>query len=510
MDKYFAGIDLGSTNIKAALYKGETLTRIAYCSRPVEYFKQGSRVEFDGDAFIKSMLEMLKELGEKVPPGSISSVTLTGQAESLILLDKNYKPLRHAISWMDERSAAECEELSRQFTGDEIYRITGQKAVIPTWPATKIINLAQKEPECIANTAFFVLLKDYAAYKLSGILQADKSIATFSFYFDIYRGCYWEKMMNACAIKNEQLPPLAEPCTIIGPLNKALDLGDAYSQALLNIGTLDHFAGMIGSGNINPGILSESCGTVMAMAAMIRLPLSGTFRRGPDGPRFPSGKDTAALHYGPFPGTFVLLSVAENGGICLEWFRNNFLPNYSFDQINSEITKITGTSGNGLIFLPYLAGVNAPEFDRNTCGVFFGLHTETSLFDMAKAVMEGVAFLLDKNLAELRSTGLDFSHIICTGGAAKSDLWSQIKADISNCEILIPEDSETACRGAAIIGAVSTGFFANYDEAVKNCVSIKKRFFPRDNSAYQKKKTGFNVLYKAMLDTAAAMDENKI
>jgi len=492
IEDFFIGVDLGSTNIKAALYQGKTLTLVAFCSRPMEYFRRGTIVEFDADAVVGSVTEMLMELGSKAPAGSIRTITLTGQAESIILLDKNYKPVRQAISWMDERSAAECEELSGHVTAEEIYRVTGQKAVIPTWPATKILHLAKAEQEVLAKTAFFVLLKDYVAYKLSGVMAADKSIATFSFYFDIFRGCYWDKMLDLCGIKSEQLPPLVEPCTILGGLNPtALNLGGAFSEVRVNTGTLDHFAGMIGSGNIKPGVLSESCGTVMAMAAMIRLPLSG--------------KETAALHYGPFPGTMVLLPVAESGGVCLEWFKNNFLPDFSFAELDANIRKAGSGINKKLLFLPYLVGVNAPEFDREACGVFFGLRSDTGVFEMARAVMEGVAFLLEKNLVELRGSGLGFSHIVCTGGAAKSDPWSQIKADICGCEILIPEDSETACRGAAIIGAVSDGFFSGYDEAVKSCVKIKKTFSPENALAYQARKAGFDVLYKGMLDAARAM-----
>jgi len=164
MDGYYVGIDLGSTNIKAALYGGKMLSLVAYCSRPVEYFRRGNKVEFDSDVIISSILEMLRELGENLSSGSINAITLTGQGESLILLDENYKPLRQAISWMDERSSTECDELSQQFAAEEIYNVTGQKAIIPTWPATKIINLARTEPECFSKTAYFVLLKDYVAY----------------------------------------------------------------------------------------------------------------------------------------------------------------------------------------------------------------------------------------------------------------------------------------------------------------------------------------------------------
>ena len=504
MKNFHASLDLGSTNIKAALYAGESLSIAAGCSRPMEYFREGNRVEFDADSVIKTMFEMLCELGGKVPGGSIKTITLTGQAESLILLDKNFKPLRRAISWMDERSLTECGVLAQKFSAEEIYNVTGQKAIIPTWPATKIIHLFETEPECIAKTAFFVLLKDYVAWKLSGVFAADKSIATFSLYFDIFRGSYWEKMLDACGIRAAQLPLLIEPCTVMGSINPALNLGAAWSQARVNTGTLDHFAGMIGSGNIAPGALSESTGTVMAMAAM--LPLSGGDCAKPSS--F-SAKENAALHYGPFPRTLVLLPVAESGGICLELFRNNFLPGRSFEEINKGILEHADEKNNRLIFLPYLAGVNAPEYDRDACGIFYGLRSETNVYDMAKAVMEGVAMLLDRNLAAMRGTGLDFSRIICTGGAAKSDLWCRIKADVCGCEVLVPEDSETACRGAAIIGAVSCGDFCNYEEAVKNCVKIKKQFLPQDIAAYRDKKAGFEILYKAMLETAAAMTFGK-
>jgi xylulokinase len=490
-DDYFAAIDLGTTNIKAALYRGETLSLVASCSRPMEYFRQDKKVEFNCDDVIHKMMEMLWELGANAPPGSVKNITLTGQAESLVLLDGNYKPIRRAISWMDERSAAESTGFSEYFSPDEIYRVTGQKAVITTWPASKIVSISLDDEESFTKTAFYVLLKDYAVYKLTGILAADKSIATFSLYFDIFHGCYWKEMLNFCGIKPSQLPPLVEPCTIIGGLDPAIDIGAAYSQAQVNTGTLDHFAGMIGSGNIAPGALSESCGTVMVMASMIRLPISG--------------KETMALHYGPFPETMVFLQVAESGGICLEWFKNNFLPDLSFSELDDKVLK-TGKEKN-LLFLPYMAGVNAPEFDREACGVFFGLRAETGVFDMARAVMEGVAFLLNKNLDDMRNSGLDFSHLICTGGAAKSDLWSQIKADICNCEILIPEDSETACRGAAIIGAVTGGSFTNYEEAVKKCVKMKKQFVPKNCSIYKAKKAGFNALYKSMLNTISVLKE---
>jgi xylulokinase len=486
----FIGVDLGSTNVKAALYDGERLSCAAMCSRPVAYKREGVCVEFDADLLVDSVLDMLRELGNKGL--NIDMITLTGQAESLVLLGKNCRPLRPAISWMDERSAAECQELSGGFTSEEIYAVTGQKAVLPTWPATKILYLTKTEPETIAKTAKYIMIKDYLAFRLSGTMAADKSIATFTFYFDIRKGGYWQKMMDLCGIKSEQLPPLVEPCTILGPLDKSLNLGPGFAATKVNTGTLDHFAGMIGNGIVNPGAVSESTGTVLAMAALVKLPLMG--------------QESAALHYGPFPGTMVLLPVAESGGVCLEWFKNKFLPDIPFKKLDDLIMKRELRYSEKLLFLPYLVGTNAPEFASEACGVFFGLRSETDSLDMARSVMEGVALLLEKNLAEMRRSGLAFSHIVSSGGGAKSDLWSQIKADICGLEIRVPQVSEAACFGSAIICAVSGGMFTSYEEAAAACVTITKRFTPGNAALYGAKKAGFAALYEGMLKTAGCFN----
>ena len=142
----------------------------------------------------------------------------------------------------------------------------------------------------------------------------------------------------------------------------------------------DEAAGMIGTGNIAPGGITLSTGTVMALATMC-----GT----------PTPKSCGcAMHYGFLPDTYVMLPVMESGGACLDWFRRTCMNNLDYDTLNAELLKAPET---GLLFLPYLVGTNAPEFDREATGVFFGLRQEHTDVQMAKAVMEGVCFVLRKN-----------------------------------------------------------------------------------------------------------------
>ena len=482
---HYIGVDLGTTNIKAAIYTKE-MTLVDRQSFPVEYIRDGGFVEFDADLYVQNIMKLLASMMEanKVASDSIAQITFTGQAESLVVLDKNGKTMMNAISWMDERSVEECEVLSKDFNTAEIEAVTGQQAVLPTWPATKILWLKNNKPEIYAGAATYMLLKDFVVYKLTGVMQSDMSIATFSFYFDIYEKTYWQKMLGAIGISESQLPPLCEPCTVAGNLtaNAAAQM-KMTTSAKINVGTLDHFTGMVGTGNVRLGGMTLSTGTVMALTTMAAEPCP---------------KDSGiAMHYGFLPDTHIMLPVAESGGVSLEWFRRTCMGDIGYDKMNEELLK--RDLPNKLIFLPYLVGTNSPEFDTDAAGMFYGLRQENDIYDMACAVMEGVAFMLRKNCDHIQSKGTKISHIIATGGGAKSPVWCQLQADITGLPVVIPTEKEAACLGAALIGAVSDGVFAGYEDAAEKIVTFQQRYEPASHAKYEKKYEKFCALYEAML-----------
>lgn len=478
-------VDLGSTNIKTAVYN-ESLMLCGSSSTPVVYNRQGNRVEFDAEQYALDLLAMLEK---HVAEGILSAdepctISLTGQAETLIVLDKDGAPIRPAISWMDERSDEECEYIASKVDAATCYKVTGQMAVLPTWPATKILWLQKNEPETWNKAAHYVLLKDYVVYYLTGKLMADMSIATFSFYFDIYKKQYWQEMMDLCGIRAEQLPPLAEPCTVAGPLSATSAAKAGLNNALVNIGTLDHFAGMVGTGNIAPGGVSLSTGTVMALATMA----AGAVP-----------EDAGiAMHYGFLPDTHVMLPVAESGGVSLEWFKRSCLKTMGYNELNEELRQ--RELPNSVLFLPYLVGTNAPEFDRDACGVFAGLRAEHDAVDMAYAVMEGVSHLLRRNLESIQKAGTNVSRIVATGGGAKSAVWCQLQADVTGIPVSIPVEKEAACLGAAIIAAVGAGIYEDLNTACKQAVFFEKTYRPNKNEQLERKYRQFGALYQAALD----------
>ena len=118
---------------------------------------------------------------------------------------------------------------------------------------------------------------------------------------------------------------------------------------------------------------------------------------------------------------------------------------------------------------------------------------------MAHAVMEGVAFVLRKNCEAITAKGTKLTSIIATGGGAKSDIWCQLQADITGLPILIPEEKEAACLGAAMIAAVADGAVASL-EAVAKAIRMKKTFTPHYSGAMETKYRRFCALYEMSLE----------
>ena len=473
----YIGIDLGSTNIKAAVYNSD-MKLVDRRSVAVSYIRENGFVEFDAVSYTENLIKLLSDMLKDNKIDSVAEIAFTGQAESLVVLGEDDKPLMNAISWMDERSVDECQELSKSFTNEECESVTGQQVVLPTWPATKILWLKHNRPDIYDGAKTYMLLKDYVVFYLTGIKASDMSIATFSFYFDIYQKCYWKKMLDVIGITEDKLPRLVEPCTSVGNIRSDIcAILGLKSETKVNVGTLDHFAGMIGTGNMGEGKITLSTGTVMAMATFAKEPASEV--------------KGIAMHYGYLPDTHIMLPVAESGGVSLEWFKSNCMKDTTYDEMN-DVLKNRGE--NDLIFLPYIVGVNSPEFDSRATGVFWGLRQEHDAFDMAHAVMEGVAFLLKKNCEHIEKNGTDIKKIIATGGGSKSEIWCQLQADITGLEVLIPAEKEAACLGAAMIAAVSDGNFESFEKAAE-IVSFVKCYQPHKNSRFMRKYEMFNKLY---------------
>ncbi len=486
MTKYILTIDLGTTLIKFGLFNFEmSLVSKHQEEYGLTYYR--NFIEFDPEEYWGVIKKGVNSLIFKsgIDQKKILVISLSSQAETLILLDKNNKPLKNAISWLDNRSAEECDLLKENFDTDKCYKITGQPDIITTWPITKILWIKRHEEKIFERAYKILLLKDFIVYKLTGKFMSDYTIYNFSYYFNIIKKEYWKEILDFVGVRLSQLPELVEPGEMIGNIRSELIKEFNFnSDIALNIGALDQMAGMIGVGNINEGIVSETTGTVVAICTLLEKPVF-------TGLKIP-------CHYNAIKDTYILLPVCESGGVSLEWFKNNFFRGVDYGFIDERVYKVPEGSG-GLIFLPYIVGVNSPEYNPNAKGVFYGIGINHTRDHFARAVMEGIAFLIKKNIDYIEDNlNFKIKEVISLGGGSKSSVWNQIKADILDKEIKITNSSEAASLGAAMIAAVKLGIYKNVNEIADKVIKTKKVYKPAGHEAYEKSYELFNKIYKKL------------
>jgi xylulokinase len=139
-------------------------------------------VEVEAETYWNALKETLNNIlnRSKVNAEDISGISVSSQGENLIVVDKGGKTLRKAIVWLDNRSKKEASIIKEEFGVDNVYRITGQNDVIPTWPTTKILWLKKNEALIFQRAYKYLLLEDYIIYKLTGKFVTEYSIVSSS------------------------------------------------------------------------------------------------------------------------------------------------------------------------------------------------------------------------------------------------------------------------------------------------------------------------------------------
>jgi len=161
--EYILSVDLGTTAIKVAMVDADGRM---LCTSTQEYTlltPTTLAVELPVGTYWQAFKTGVAEVLEtgKVDPSKIRALGISAQGETLIFVDKQGKPLRNAIVWMDNRAQEEAEILGKEFPQDHSYKITGQVSIVPTWPASKVLWIRKNEPQLFAKTAKILLIEDY-------------------------------------------------------------------------------------------------------------------------------------------------------------------------------------------------------------------------------------------------------------------------------------------------------------------------------------------------------------
>jgi len=456
-------LDVGTTALKAAIFDAHGRLRATAACEYQPAKPRPDWMELDPEVYweaacrgIKSALDACRQDGV-----DIRAVGVTSQGETLIVLDGQGRPLRPAIVWLDTRSAAEAVELARVFDPAEVYRITGQQEMIPAWPATRIMWLRRHEPEIFARAAKYLLVGDYLVFRLTGRFISDRGLNPSTLYFDLNTGAWWPAMLEYLGLRAEQLPELSGPAAVAGAVHAAAARDTGLTAGIpVAPAPIDQVCGALGAGSINPGVITENTGAALALAATTLRPVLDPQRR-------------VGVYMHGVPGRYVLLPWAPTAGMALRWFRDEFGDGADYDALCRPAAEVA-PGADGLWLLPHFSGAGCPHVSARARAAFLGLTLNHTRAHLVRALLEAVAFMVRGNLEMLAEMGVAGTELRSLGGASRSALWLQIKADVCRRDLVTMECAEATSLGAALLAAVAVGVYPDHAAACAAMVRPQK------------------------------------
>jgi xylulokinase len=466
------GLDVGTTGVKALRISSEGDV-LAFAEEPYSLATpHPGWAEQDPEDWCRAAEAGLAQVGAR----GVAGIGLSGQMHGLVALDEGDRVLRPAILWNDQRTGEECAEIEARFGLRELVRLTGNRA-LPGFTAPKLLWLRRHEPENYARIARVLLPKDYVRLWLTGEHATDVADASGTLLFDVAGRDWSDEVLDGLELPREWLPSALESPVSSGQTSNGLPVA---------AGAGDQAAGALGVGVDGPGPLSIVLGTSGVVFAAL--------------PRFaadPDGRVHAFCHAVPdgWHAMGVMLSAAGS----LAWLRQVVAHGERLDTLIAE-AEPWAPGVEGLTFLPYLTGERTPHVDPKARAAFTGLSLRHDRGALVRAVLEGVAFGLRDSLELLRGLGVEPDSARVSGGGARSDLWLRIVASVLGLPLERTAAEEGAAFGAALLGGVAAGVYADVDEAVSATVKVRSTIEPEPewlepySVAYQR----FRSLYPAL------------
>jgi xylulokinase len=434
---YFLGLDLGTSSLKALLIdEGQAV--IASASAPLTVQRPHfGWAEQDPATWIEAVKAAVGELrgGHADALSAVSGIGLSGQMHGATLLDGEGRVLRPCILWNDTRSHAEASELD----DEEARGITGN-IVFPGFTAPKLEWVRRNEPEVFAKTARVLLPKDHLRLWLTGEAISEMSDAAGTAWLDTGARDWSDRMLERTGLTRAHMPRLVEGSQAAGGLRPevAAELGLPAGTVVAGGGG-DNAASACGVGVVKPGTGFVSLGT------------SGVLFTASDG-YHPVPQTALHTFCHALPGLWHQMGVTLSAAGSLEWLAGvvGVRPAELSAEAGEELVE-----PSRLLFLPYLSGERTPHNDAAVRGAFLGLSADTTRAQMARAVMEGVAFSM-RDCLDAAGGPHGVESFVAVGAGARSTLWLKMLAAALDTTIVLPAEGDFgAAFGAARLGLIA-------------------------------------------------------
>lgn len=485
--KYFIGLDLGTTNIKGAMYsdKGEMISSCKEENRSI--LVSDTHNEQDPEKWLDSIINILgKLLLDQRLKSNLEAVCLSSQGGTFIMVDEKGSPLCNAITWLDKRGydlfdrIKHLKEKNLMFYKKTSYHLNTNLTFL------NVYWFKEYHKEIFKKTSRIMFANDYILSKISTETAQDPSNASISMFYNVAKGMWDPEILSLLEVDSSYFSPIKDSGELVGHLNEKIckRVGISHKVKVIN-GGHDQYCAAIGAGIFNQEELLLSTGTAWVFFKILEKLI-------PDKDYlFWVGRHILKDKFG-------LIYSIPSAGASMDWFGKKVMNCKDIDEFYRLIDDSSGLSDlkNDIIFYPFLTGEPPPGSDPNKKASFLNIGIDNNYLDLIKAVMEGIGFQLKKILDILEKEERKVNKIRMVGGGTKSALWPQVISDITGREVLIPEnnDEDFATKGAAVLAGYGAKVFPSIEESYRK---LRTEF--RTLNPNTKNKNYYNEKFKKYL-----------
>jgi ribulose kinase len=481
------GIDLGTGSVRAGLYtQGGALLAAREESVTTAHPRPGWAEQSPAqvlDALYRAAAAVAAVAAGSPP----AALCVASTAVSAVAIGDDDVPVGPSLLWMDTRAAGEAAEITR--TRHPVLQYTGCQ-VSPEWMLPKALWLARHDPSRYAAARRIVDVHDWVMLSLTGDWSLALATIAAEWSYDPLAGGWPADLLNSLGmpglLSGWEVPRLP-PGAVAGQLTPQAAASTGLPAGLPVVqGLMDSYAAALAADVFRPSRVVMSIGTSSSYLGLSR-------HMAPD-PRL-LGPVPEALG----PGTVVQQGGQTSAAAVAEWFSRQLAPGVPLAVLDAEAAAI-GPGADGLWAVDTWQGCRTPHRDPAARGMWGGLtlaHTRAHLF---RAVLESVAFGGRAVLETLEEAGVDGRELVVTGGAARSDLWMQIHADVLGRPLLRLAAEQPVTLGAAMCAAVGAGAYPGLAAAAADMSETSQGWQP-DPERHQ----AYRPLYASYLHRLASV-----
>lgn len=398
--------------------------------------------------------------------GRIIGLAISGVTRTQVFLDKDGNSVRPALTWADGRANRQVDRvLAAQ--ADVGRRGKTYGPVNAYHPLPRLLWLKENERDRYDRIRLVLEPKDYLNFRLTGLPAGDW--ISLSRFLTVAGEMPCRDLLLRLGVTPDIIPPITDPQKHLGNVREGLEFPfNRLCGIPVFVGGMDAWCGSLGIGAIQAGCAYNVSGTSEVFGIVTR-----------------KAEESPGLVTLPWTrGLYQIGGPSQAGADCLTWLLKIF---------GNKKTLLTPEAALGessksrrqpepILFLPYLRGERTPLWEPDARGLFLGMNRRHGRPDFIWSVLEGIAFA-NRQVLELAKThaSITASEVRITGGASRSDLWCQTKADVLSLPVIRTDSNEAGLLGAAMIALMGLEICSDLEEGQRRLVHVDRIFEPRKN-----------------------------